>query len=186
MKTAVERHFKNEAIVIPVILRHCYCTETPFATIQGLPLNAKPVKDWNDIDEAFLNIVEGIKRLLNPSPGMITNSPGTAIPTPENKLSEIRMNLLTANNYREFRKVKFAYDEFIKNYPMNFEVEDLGRQIKTGINYYLAEEHATSQCAAAPMATAPGGSRMQSKFPLIIIVAIILFILLLIYFIFLK
>jgi tetratricopeptide (TPR) repeat protein len=61
IKRAVEKHEKGEAIVIPIILRKCDWHNTSFSKIQGLPKNAKPVKSYDDEDEAFYSIAEGIK-----------------------------------------------------------------------------------------------------------------------------
>lgn len=61
IKRAVERHDKGEAILIPVMLRKCDWNDTSFSKIQALPKNAKPVKNFDDEDEAFYSIAEGIK-----------------------------------------------------------------------------------------------------------------------------
>lgn len=61
IKRAVERHDKGEAVLIPIMLRKCDWNETSFSKIQALPKNAKPVKNFEDEDEAFYSIVEGIK-----------------------------------------------------------------------------------------------------------------------------
>lgn len=61
IKRAVERHDKGEAVLIPIMLRKCDWNETSFSKIQALPKNAKPVKNFDDEDEAFYSIVEGIK-----------------------------------------------------------------------------------------------------------------------------
>src|SRR6266516_6703694 len=64
MKQALERHERGEARVIPVILRHVYWQGAPFSTLQALPTDAKPVKSWSDVDEAFLKVVEGISEIV--------------------------------------------------------------------------------------------------------------------------
>ncbi len=61
IKRAVERHEKGEAVLIPIMLRKCDWNETSFSKIQALPKNAKPVKNFDDEDEAFYSIVEGVK-----------------------------------------------------------------------------------------------------------------------------
>ena len=58
---AMERHESGEALVIPVILRPADWKGTPFSKLQVLPKDAKPVVKWKIRDEAFLDIVEGIK-----------------------------------------------------------------------------------------------------------------------------
>lgn len=137
MKKAVERHNNKEAIVVPIILRYCDWSNTPFSVIQGLPLNTKPVKDWSDQDQAFLNIVEGIKALLNSlnnSNRDTTLSFAIAI-SPESKLSEIRKNILVAESEKELRMAKFNLEEYKKQHPFTFEVEDLELMLKKAMSY---------------------------------------------------
>jgi len=64
IKRAVERHDKGEAILIPVMLRKCDWNDTSFSKIQAIPKNAKPVKNYEDEDEAFYLIAEGIKTAI--------------------------------------------------------------------------------------------------------------------------
>lgn len=65
MKRALERHETGEARVIPVILRWVDTTGAPFAHIQALPKDARPVSAWPDRDEAFDNVSKGIRRVIN-------------------------------------------------------------------------------------------------------------------------
>jgi hypothetical protein len=50
--------------VIPVILRHADLEGAPFARLQALPKDAKPVKSWTDEDEAFADIARGIRKAV--------------------------------------------------------------------------------------------------------------------------
>jgi TIR domain len=61
MRRALERHGTAQARVIPVIIRSVNWHDSPFATLQALPTDAKPVTHWADRDEAFQNIAQGIK-----------------------------------------------------------------------------------------------------------------------------
>lgn len=63
-KTALEMHENNKAKVIPVILRACDWKDTPFAKLEALPHDVKPVTSWTDNDEAWLNVVSGIKESI--------------------------------------------------------------------------------------------------------------------------
>ncbi|HKQ04850.1 MAG TPA: toll/interleukin-1 receptor domain-containing protein [Blastocatellia bacterium] len=60
MKVALERHDRREARVIPIILRPCLWKDAPFARLQVLPRDGKPVTAWPSPDEAFLSVAEGI------------------------------------------------------------------------------------------------------------------------------
>lgn len=57
---AMERHEAGAAIVIPVILRPCKWEMAPFAKLQALPKNAKAISKWPNIDEAYLDVANGI------------------------------------------------------------------------------------------------------------------------------
>lgn len=57
----MKRHKAGEAQVIPIILKPCDWTGAPFGKLQALPQNAKPVTKWDDRDDAFLNIAQGIR-----------------------------------------------------------------------------------------------------------------------------
>jgi hypothetical protein len=61
IKRAVEKHENGEVVLIPIMLRKCDWNETSFSKIQALPKNAMPVKNFEDEDEAFSSIIEGIK-----------------------------------------------------------------------------------------------------------------------------
>lgn len=65
MKRALERHEQGEARVIPVILRPVYWQDTPFAKLQPLPRNGKPVTGpgWYNLDEAFFDVAEGVRKV---------------------------------------------------------------------------------------------------------------------------
>jgi len=61
VKRALERDAAGKARVIPVILRPCQWTRTPIGQLQALPKDGKPVTRWDDRDEAFLDVAEGIR-----------------------------------------------------------------------------------------------------------------------------
>ena len=61
---AMERHERREATVIPIIVRPCDWHDMPFAKVQALPRNAKPVTQYANQDEAWLDIAQGIRRLV--------------------------------------------------------------------------------------------------------------------------
>jgi hypothetical protein len=63
MQRALERHRRGEARVIPVIVRHVYW-QGILGTLQALPTDAKPVRSWADVDEAFYNVAEGIRTVV--------------------------------------------------------------------------------------------------------------------------
>ena len=68
MKRALERHAAGEARVVPVILRPSDWQTAPFAKLNALPKDAKPVVDWptqdpKRHDHGFLNVAAGLRRV---------------------------------------------------------------------------------------------------------------------------
>jgi len=64
VKRALERHQAGEARVIPIILRASDWGGAPFAKLQALPKDARPVTTFTNRDKAFMEIVEGIRRAV--------------------------------------------------------------------------------------------------------------------------
>jgi formylglycine-generating enzyme required for sulfatase activity len=64
MTKALARHERGEARVIPVILRHCDWRSTPLSRLQAVPKDARPIKDWPDEDQAFVDVVAAIARAV--------------------------------------------------------------------------------------------------------------------------
>jgi len=62
VKTAMERHEANDAVVVPVVLRECAWFDAPFGKLQGLPKDAKPVATYPNMDEPFTFITNHIKK----------------------------------------------------------------------------------------------------------------------------
>lgn len=58
---ALERHRRDEARVVPVILSHCFWNETPLYELQGVPTGAKPVSTWPDRHEAWHNVLSRVR-----------------------------------------------------------------------------------------------------------------------------
>src|SRR5689334_13026460 len=61
MKQAIDRHNAGEACVIPILLRPTDWQGAPFDKLKMLPTDAKAVTSWPTHDEAFLDIVHGIR-----------------------------------------------------------------------------------------------------------------------------
>jgi len=60
---AIERHERGAALVVPVIVRPCDWSDTPFAKFSALPEKGKPITKWDDQDEAWTFVVRQIKEL---------------------------------------------------------------------------------------------------------------------------
>lgn len=67
MQHALERHKRGEARIIPIILRPCDWQHAPFAYLQCLPRGGQAVTKWSNQDEAFLDITQGLRRIIERS-----------------------------------------------------------------------------------------------------------------------
>lgn len=65
IKRAIERHENKEAVVIPIFCRSCDFTAMPFAKIQGLPNDAKPLNTFEDIDAGLTLVSKGIRKVID-------------------------------------------------------------------------------------------------------------------------
>lgn len=61
MQRAMQKHQEKSAVVIPVLLRPCDLKGAEFMKLQGLPRDLKPVTTWQNQDQAFTDIVLGIR-----------------------------------------------------------------------------------------------------------------------------
>src|SRR6266568_9028453 len=88
MKQAIDRHNAGEACVIPVLLRPTDWQGAPFDKLKMLPTDAKAVTKWRSRDDAFADVVRGIRAAIqeltstrktaNPSLASDTTSVGVA------------------------------------------------------------------------------------------------------------
>lgn len=74
MTRALDRHDRGEAKVVPILLRPCDWKTAPFARIQGLPKDLRPISAWPSADEAWLDVVNGLRRVLGPIAGVARRS----------------------------------------------------------------------------------------------------------------
>jgi len=64
VERALQRRQAGTAVVIPVILKPCDWKSLPLGHVQALPRNGKPVVEWKPRDKAWLDVAEGIARVV--------------------------------------------------------------------------------------------------------------------------
>lgn len=64
LQRAMERHRAGAARVVPVILRPVDMNGAPFEALQALPKDAQPITSWADRDAAFVDVVQGLRRVI--------------------------------------------------------------------------------------------------------------------------
>jgi hypothetical protein len=76
---------RGDAVVIPVIIRPVDLEDAPFSHLQALPTDARPVSTWNNHDEAWVDVVKGIRTAISrfQALGALTNTSVGTQPTRE-------------------------------------------------------------------------------------------------------
>lgn len=65
MQTAMQRHKEKLARVIPIYLRITDVKGSPIEELQGLPSERRPISKWDDKDEAWKNVIEGLRSSIS-------------------------------------------------------------------------------------------------------------------------
>ncbi|WP_386071005.1 TIR domain-containing protein [Tahibacter sp. UC22_41] len=60
---AMRRYEKRLTRVVPIIVRHCGWDSESFARFTALPQDGKAIASWSDQDDAFENVVQGIRKV---------------------------------------------------------------------------------------------------------------------------
>ncbi|HET8962973.1 MAG TPA: TIR domain-containing protein [Chitinophagales bacterium] len=118
IENAIAKHNSGEIIIVPVIIRSCDFRSLPLKKFQALPKGNVPVTKWSDEDEAFLNIVEGIKMILAPtklntSPPPVVNIDSPTIAGITTEISKQIRNFIATN------KTELAINILMKVIPDN-------------------------------------------------------------------
>lgn len=64
IQPALNRHNDGKACVIPVILRSCDWKYELFGHLQPLPAYGRPVIKWKPREDAYLDIITGIRKAI--------------------------------------------------------------------------------------------------------------------------
>lgn len=118
MTRAMERHEAGEAVVIPVILRHCDWQEAPFGRLKAVPRDGRPIKQWTDTDEAFLEVAKEVRAVARHAGA--ANASASKEPVPLTSPVEMpsaatpprSSNLRVARTFSQRDKDKFRLETF--------------------------------------------------------------------------
>jgi hypothetical protein len=140
-KRAIEQQRSGQSLVIPIILRPCDWVSAEFARFQSLPSDAKPVTNWLNRDEAWDDVVRGIRVVVERHLSLRT-SPGASLskipvqplpharPTPSYNDEAIRALSRRLEEAREHRLQLQRSGQDTAD--VDREIIDLRRQLREG------------------------------------------------------
>lgn len=98
---ALARHAEKSAHVVPVLLRSVDLTGAPFDGLTLLPENAKPVSEWLHRDQAWTNVAQGIRRivehLMHHVDGTVKEALALAERSPAHEAQEAQSNSMSTH-----------------------------------------------------------------------------------------
>ena len=104
MERVLERHHAGETRVIPIIVEPCDWTSSPLRKLKALPQNGKPISEWTNENNAYVDIVKELRRVLEDEEVPLATVQEKAASQPE----------LTCSETRRYR-VKRDFDEIDRN-----------------------------------------------------------------------
>lgn len=126
LKRALERHDEKEAIVIPVILRPCAWQKLSFGKLKALPKDGHPVVKHSTLDDAFLDITNGIENAIDKiskTKNLVSNQNDSFLAQTMNYESQLKSlprssNLAIPRKFTDHDKDDFVTNafEYIANY----------------------------------------------------------------------
>lgn len=85
MKEALAKQASNNAVVVPIFVRRTDVHGSPISEIHCLPTGRKPISTWADKDEAWFDVIAGLRKTLSDLKGkevVIKTSPVLSLSNP--------------------------------------------------------------------------------------------------------
>ena len=68
MKTAIKKAENRDVIIVPIIAEPCDWLSSPLAKFKALPRDGKPISEWANENNAYLDIVRELRRVIQYKP----------------------------------------------------------------------------------------------------------------------
>lgn len=110
-ETAQKMQDEDQLMIVPIIVEPCDWQKTPFGKLKALPKDGKAISEWTNPNNAFLNVIEELRR-LTVAKTFSSNELLNVAP------SQVVRNYKVKKNFSEVDKYNFkeiSYEE-IKNY----------------------------------------------------------------------
>jgi predicted ATP-binding protein involved in virulence len=117
---ALQRHDNREAVVVPIILRSCDWSHSPFRILNVLPTDGRAIASWASRDEAFEEVA---KRLRSVIQQMTDATNSQKVTTARRKAKKLMISKIELNNIKCFENTVF---DFAQQDQVNYWVTILG------------------------------------------------------------
>ena len=157
MKQALTRHRLGDARVIPIIVEPCDWASTSLRDLKVLPRDGKPVSDWMNENNAYLDVVQELRRVLETKemPHGTEQEEATVRPGPsQSGVERYRVKRdFDEIDHSDFREAAFAiiWDYFKRAVAEIDTIEDLrGRFVSLSVTSFTctivnrARKHGTA------------------------------------------
>jgi nucleoside phosphorylase len=104
MQRALQRQQANTARVIPILIRPCVWANAPFAYLPVLPTNFNPITNWSNPDAAFVDVVNGIRRVIEDLPSLKAAPPPPSSEKPHTMVDFAIITVLDEEYYALYRR----------------------------------------------------------------------------------
>lgn len=105
-KRALELEAQGKLRIVPIILQPCDWKNSPLSTFLALPKDGKPVCDWTNENNAYLDVVTNLRRIIDdlgrPAP----------MTTPARPAAAGGRKLRVKQDFDAIQKAEFADDSF--------------------------------------------------------------------------
>ncbi len=114
IKQALQRNKNGQLTIVPVIIRSCDFSSLSLSKFQALPTNATPIRSWDNRDAAWLNVVEGIKKLITKMRGEVPEVISTPLTTGTPTSSSDADVKIVLNDYHRFTCDRVKHNDAFK------------------------------------------------------------------------
>jgi hypothetical protein len=109
MKRALERHDAGIMRVLPVIIQACEWKASPLKKLKALPKDGKPVSDWRNENNAWLDVVTQLRDVIKETEPVPHNELRVSTPLKMDRTSKYRVKRdFDEVDKQEFRQAAFS------------------------------------------------------------------------------
>lgn len=112
MKRALERHESGEARVVPVVVEPCEWSKSPLGKLKAVPRDGLPISEWTNANNAYLNIVQELRRVLEVEQSRPLAAPAQTVTANEERPTMSARRYRVTREFDEIDRAEFREQAF--------------------------------------------------------------------------